>query len=101
MTSGESARDAMFTDLWPCRQTPANSGLLLPLVLQQAGNPLGDLRTPGTPEIRPIGIEPQTLFAARRNRIKKADPLDIAAITTLPAVCHHNMVKGTLLGATA
>src|SRR5690606_32572592 len=72
--------------------------LLLEL-LDQARNPLGRLRAVPEPVVYALEVKPQALFLARRDRVEKAQPLDVATVAPVAAVGHHHVVEGPLLRA--
>jgi hypothetical protein len=84
----------------PGRKQTGQPELLCPVFLQQFCYTVRQLRTLLAPEIRTLGIDPQALFSAGGDRVKKSDALDIAAIPAIAAVGYHDVVKGALLGTT-
>jgi hypothetical protein len=91
----------MSRHITPGQGYPEGAYLLLPLRLYQLGNTIAELGAPGAPEIRTLGINPDLLFTAGRDRIEKADALDVAPVPPVAAIGNHDVVEGALLGAAA
>jgi len=81
----------------PCGGASA-FGLSL-LLLEEARYPFGRPGTLRHPVTGALLIDLQADLGTGRNGVEEANTFHIPAVTPIPAVGHHDMVEGPLLGA--